>query len=324
MRLLLIAPKSHFTDQMISALRALGIEVDWVNDRAWKKNRFLWRMSRRWRWLRNINTRLLNAHILRKTPDAVLVNKGIDIMPETLEVFRQKKIPTANWFPDNAHVPEYQEWLQRMIPRYDYFFLFHEDVPGTIFLPVAVDPSYFAFADPDRRYAHRIVFVGAYFPEREAVLSAIRDLNPVVYGSSAWATSSFRSSYLGALTPKQFSAVYVLSDISININTDPPVPGVNLKTFEIPLCGGFQLSDYRPGLENLFEIGKEIVVFKNTKELRAMVEYYLSHSDERHAIAEAGRARVLKDHTMVLRMKTICDKLFSTSASIATGIPAMR
>ena len=324
MTILLIAPKSHFTDQMISALRELGHTIEWINDRALRRSRLLWRMSRRWRWLRDINTAILNNIILRHTPDGVLVNKGIDVTTATLRELRRRGVKTANWFPDNARTDEYGSWLERMIPEYDHFFSFHDDLPGTTCLPVAVDPAYFDTIRLDQNYAHRIAFVGAYFPEREEMLSAIRDFDPIVYGSSAWETSSFRASYRGMLTPEQFAAVYALSDISININTDPPVPGVNLKTFEIPLCGGFQLSDYRPGLEDLFVIGKEIAVYKNKKELRIMVEYYIHHPDERRAIAQAGRARVLKDHTMIQRMKTICDKLFSTSVSTATGTPETR
>lgn len=319
MKLLLVAPASHFTEQMLAALQQLGVKADWINDREWQKYSLLWRLSRRWRWLRNINTAILNKQILRHTPDAVLVNKGIDVMPETLRELRRRGVKTANWFPDNARTEEYGPWLQRMIPEYDVFFSFHSNLPGTDELPVAVDPSFFNLSNLDQRFAHRIVFIGGYFPEREEMLSAIRDFEPVIYGSHGWKTSSFASSYRGMLTPQQFASVYALSDISININTDPPVPGVNLKTFEIPACGGFQLSDYRPGLEKLFEIRKEIAVFRDAQELRSMVQYYVTRPAERHVIAQAGRARVMRNHTMVQRIKTICDKLFSTSGPTATG-----
>ncbi len=315
---------------MITALQALGHAVRWLDDRqnyffpTLPRNKFLWKISRRWRWLRQVNAALLNKKILHNATDIVLVNKGIEVMPETLLELRKRGIITANWFPDNARTKEYGPWIARMMPFYDHFFSFHEDLSGAHYLPVAVDPSYFDLSHTDKQYAHHLVFVGAYFPEREAMLSAIRDFKPVIYGSSAWATSSFASSYRGMLTPEQFMSVYAMSDISININTDPPVPGVNLKTFEIPACGGFQISDYRSGLEDLFVIGKEIAVYRDAKELRTMVEYYESHPEERRAIAQAGRARVLKSHTMLQRMKTICDTLFSTSGSTVTPTPATR
>ncbi len=98
---------------------------------------------------------------------------------------------------------------------------------------------------------------------------------------------------------------YNCAKICINLNTVPPVNGVNLKTFEIPAAGGFQLSDYRKDVEQLFAIGKEIEIFHNEDELREKVIFYIKNEQLRKNMAQAGRMRVLRDHTLEKRVAAI-------------------
>jgi len=317
----------HFVAQMLAVFHTLGVRVSYIDDRRnyiipfLPRNRLIWRASRRIRWLRRWNDKLLNAliikRIMRNSFDLVLINKGMTVFPTTLRAIRDRGIITANWFVDNPNVEEYKYWVDSNASLYDFFFTFYDGVSKGIFLPVGVDNSFFENLRVNpasrARYTHKLVFVGAYYPERESLLSAVQDLDLIIYGSKAWGASSLGKLYRGSLMPEQFKAVYECSDICININAHPPVAGVNLKTFEIPMCNGFQLSDYRSGLEKLFEIGKEIAVFHDEKELRIKVEYYLAHPKEREAIREAGRKRVLADHTMMQRIRTLLNTIFPNS-----------
>lgn len=65
---------------------------------------------------------------------------------------------------------------------------------------------------------------------------------------------------------------------------------------ETAICGGFVLSEYFPGLEYLFEIGKEIVIFYDKEELLEKVKYYLTHEEERENIARKGYERAIRDY----------------------------
>ena len=80
------------------------------------------------------------------------------------------------------------------------------------------------------------------------------------------------------------------------------------RIFEIATCGGFMLSEYVPGLEYVFEIGKEIDVFYNKEEMLEKVKYYLGNEDERENIAKRGCLRALKDYDIKLTLP----KLLST------------
>jgi spore maturation protein CgeB len=75
--------------------------------------------------------------------------------------------------------------------------------------------------------------------------------------------------------------------------------------FDIAATGGFQLVDRRSLLEELFEEGKELVVYDDIEDLRNKIEYYRQHPGEREEIASAGHRRVMRDHTYARRMEQL-------------------
>jgi spore maturation protein CgeB len=76
------------------------------------------------------------------------------------------------------------------------------------------------------------------------------------------------------------------------------VEQVKGRHFEIPACGGFQLSYYVEGLEAHFRIRDEIALYSTVEELAEKIRYYLDNDQEREAVAEAGFRRATRDHTM--------------------------
>lgn len=76
----------------------------------------------------------------------------------------------------------------------------------------------------------------------------------------------------------------------------------NMRLFEATGCGALLITDYKQNLDELFEIGKEIVAYRSVDECVALVQYYLRHPEEAMEIAAAGQARTLKEHTYEKRM----------------------
>jgi spore maturation protein CgeB len=77
------------------------------------------------------------------------------------------------------------------------------------------------------------------------------------------------------------------------------------RNFEIPGCGGFTLTGKADNLDEYYEIGKEVVCFKDTNDLVDKVHYYLKNEDERMVIAQAGYERTIREHTYVHRFTEI-------------------
>lgn len=80
---------------------------------------------------------------------------------------------------------------------------------------------------------------------------------------------------------------------------------------EQPGRGAFQIFPHIKGVEDLYEDGKEIVLYKhgNLQDLKEKIDYYLAHPAEREQIRRAGFERTKRDHTYVQRWKTILETL---------------
>ncbi len=71
------------------------------------------------------------------------------------------------------------------------------------------------------------------------------------------------------------------------------------------------MSDNQADLGSLFEIGTEAVVFGDSSDLREKVRFFLKHPDQRGAISQAARRRVLAQHTYRHRLRRILELLRS-------------
>jgi hypothetical protein len=67
---------------------------------------------------------------------------------------------------------------------------------------------------------------------------------------------------------------------------------------EITLSGGFLLCEYASGIEELFDVGKEIDVFNTKEELLEKTRYYLNNPAQREAMAERGYKRALREYSL--------------------------
>ncbi|MCS4058426.1 CgeB family protein [Salinibacter ruber] len=96
------------------------------------------------------------------------------------------------------------------------------------------------------------------------------------------------------------------------VNNQHPgeVWGVNKRTFEAAGIGGFQLVTWRPGLEQLFSVGEELVAYRGISDLKDKIDYYLERDEERTEIAKRARERALRDHTYEQRLSLMMDTIF--------------
>jgi spore maturation protein CgeB len=77
------------------------------------------------------------------------------------------------------------------------------------------------------------------------------------------------------------------------------------RNFEVPGCGGFLLTSRAAGLEQYYELGREVACFESVPELIEKAQFYLAHEEERATIAEAGYRRTRRDHTYERRLNEV-------------------
>jgi spore maturation protein CgeB len=123
----------------------------------------------------------------------------------------------------------------------------------------------------------------------------------------------------GKITLRSLAGIFLEKDGVSSIKVKNPLSWIdNLKSFidkqkhqikgrsfEVPGLKSFVLTDYSQGLEEYYEIGKEIVCWENIDDLSEKIEYYLKNEDEREKIAEAGYERTIRDHTYEKRFNDI-------------------
>lgn len=91
---------------------------------------------------------------------------------------------------------------------------------------------------------------------------------------------------------RQMPLVFAHSKINLNITLRSIRSGIPLRVLDIMACGGFVITNWQPEIEEYFEEGRDIVVFKSAEECLNKINYYLAHDEERRAIASAGQRSV--------------------------------
>jgi hypothetical protein len=79
----------------------------------------------------------------------------------------------------------------------------------------------------------------------------------------------------------------------------------NMRLYEATGVGTMLITDMKDNLHELFEIGKEVVAYSSPQEAAELIRYYLAHEEEAQAIARAGQARTLREHTYEARMREL-------------------
>lgn len=85
------------------------------------------------------------------------------------------------------------------------------------------------------------------------------------------------------------------------------------RLFEQPGRGAFQIFPDIKGVEDMYEDGKEIVLYRHgdLDDLGEKIDYYLEHEQEREEIRQNGFNRTKKEHTYTNRWEVILNELFS-------------
>ena len=77
------------------------------------------------------------------------------------------------------------------------------------------------------------------------------------------------------------------------------------RDFEIPMSGGFYLTEHSLELERVFEIEKEISTYRTLDELVKKIQYFLDYPDKAEAIRKAGHRRAASEHTWEMRFEKV-------------------
>lgn len=145
--------------------------------------------------------------------------------------------------------------------------------------------------------------------EREICLAAISKSTPVDLYTSSEIPNRIKKEkvnvkgYVDYI--RELPLIYTQSRINLNVTSRNIESGVPQRIFDILVCGGFCMTNYQEEIAEMFEDGKDLVMFRNVEELEYKVKYYLKHESELTKIAECGQRKVLDCYRLEDRIKNM-------------------
>ncbi len=284
------------------------------------------------------------AQVAEFNPEICIVLAQAPVAPNFADRLRKNGIVTAFWYVENwRHLPYWRD----IAPHYDFFFHIQ---PGEFetkldeagcrhhaYVQTACDPALHrgvTLSDEDvKHYGCDLSFAGAGYYNRVELFKGLSDYNFKIWGVN-WTDRYVAQRLVDGETrfdSETFMKIVAGSAINLNLHSSSSKPGVdpdcdaiNPRVFEIAAAGGFQLCDPCIGLETLFDFDTELPVYRNLKELRERIDYFLARPDERKAIAEAAQRRVLAEHTYVHRAASMLRHIYRVhgAAMLERGVRA--
>ncbi len=283
--------------------------------------------------MRGLNQGLLRAFD-EAQPDVVYVDKGVDIERRTLQSMRRRgealgrPVILVHFHPDSA----FHHWLltrafEASLLEYDIHLCPHpfvldeyrrRGVERALFIPYGFDPQahfrevrFSEVADSERR---DVVFVGRWEDRRSEWFDPLARSGVRVHvwgpgwqGHTVDAGLIYEGEYADFAEQRQ---IFGSARITLGLLSITHSGGHTTRTFEVPACGGFMLTDRTRGQAQYFEEGREMACFDSPEELHEKVLYYLEHDDEREAIRAAGQQRcVSSGYEYEGRMRDILNEI---------------
>ena len=147
-------------------------------------------------------------------------------------------------------------------------------------------------------FKYPVSFLGSRKPDREAIVNRLRNtgIEIAVFGSN-WPSSQWIA---------DVSKVFRSSQINLGIGyATPNLTTTKNRDFECPASGACYLTTYNWELTKWWEIGKEILCYRNVDELIEIISYYRRRPEECQRIAQAAWKRSVAEHTWEKRFREV-------------------
>lgn len=247
---------------------------------------------------------------------------------ETLEALKSK-YTTVNWFGDDQW--RFDDFTSHYANHFTYCITTDKfSIPKYQILGQSnVIYSQWAAIDIHdipvfKGYKYDVSFVGGFHPYRKWFIDSLskRGIKIEAFGNG-WENGPLSANEMNELftnskinlnigNSNSFDIRYLLSHwrvLLLHFRSTKNASQIKARNFEIPYFGGFQLTDYAPTIENYFDIGKEIVCYKDIDEAELLIRYYLNNEEERESIKKASHIKALEKHGYINRLEEVLEQI---------------
>jgi len=281
---------------------------------------------------RELMNAALVARVREAKPDLTLFSLYTDqILPETVDAIRAHTT-TLCFFHDDAWRLDFARFWAG---HFDWFttpdahrvaFWRSLGYGNVVHFPYAVNPQVYRRMPMEKK--QDVTFVGMANTYRRWLIKRLKRRGyAMVARGAGWPsghvsqeemvqTLSTSKISLNISNSVSWDARYLLSSPRALYNTlhsKKTAEQMKARPFEICGCGAFQLTHYVQGLERYYLPGEELEIYLDPDDLVRKLEYFLSHDEEREAIAKRGYERTLSEHTYGKRFRSVLARIGLTT-----------
>jgi O-antigen biosynthesis protein len=193
-----------------------------------------------------------------------------------------------------------------------------------VLMPIATNESRFRPGVTRDGEAVDVVFTGNFWGVDREALNAL-DLNDVggsfaIFGNGWEEQGRWPKYWRGALPYQDLPAVY--DSAKIVLDDSHPVTRdwgmMNSRVFDALAAGSLVVTNCLGGSNELF--AGQLPSFTDARQLRSLLQFYLTHEEERRALVAKLRQQVLEHHTYSRRADVIKSQLEGVANSIRIAI----
>ena len=130
-------------------------------------------------------------------------------------------------------------------------------------------------------------------------------------------SANLEKSLKGKLTFENYVTITKESAVTLGVNRYPsynfPLTSPNtysrLRDIEAPMLGACYLTEWTEGIDELYEVGKEIEVYRDAEDLKEKADRLLGDKQKRMALRQGGQERAQKQHSIKKSIDEIRNKL---------------
>ncbi len=196
----------------------------------------------------------------------------------------------------------------------DYSLISHKEFlksyKNKAFFSVGTNTDHFKPLGLEKKYD--VTFIGTPKTDRAEFISYLmkKGINVKVFGAGWDQYPEFKEIYGGFLDKEEYTKVINQSRINLCFNKNYlGTTHVIQKFFEINACKSFMLTEYCKGYSDLFKLGKELVMFKDSKDLHDKIVYYLKNENEREEIANKAYKKIMENYSSKAELNNIFSQI---------------
>lgn len=252
----------------------------------------------------------------------IIVSTQSELLPETVQALRHQGARVALWFPD--HIANLGRGLMFVAPYTRVYFKDPEVVErssrlqGTpaAYLPEACNPHWHKPQDGQPGDEAGIVVAGNMYPTRAILLKRMVDNGfPLrLFGASfpSWLPQRAALAPLHAGRPvvrHEKARTFRRAQAVLNNIHPSELTSMNCRLFEAAGSGAAVLTEYRPTLDDLFDLDSEVLAFRSYDELQSQWKRLQDDPELGRQIGDAAAARAAADHTYQVRLARVLEDL---------------